>query len=246
MTDPTERWLPVVSFDGFYASLYEVSDLGRVRSLPRQTRRGVRGGRLLAGHVRDDGYPEVAMSRENKVRARMVHLLVLEAFVSLCPDGMEARHGPGGKLDASLANLCWGTRAQNVGPDRVRDGQSNRGERHGLSKLTMEQVEDIRRRSAAGETQQSIASRHGITFQNVSVIVLGKTWSYPGAEPLPAGQTRHRRGAANPRARLTEADVKEIRRRHAAGESQWSLARDFRVSGANINLIVLRKTWKTC
>lgn len=246
MADPTEHWLPVASFDGFYADLYEVSDLGRVRSLPRQTKRGIRGGKILAGHIRDDGYPEVSLSRENQIRARMVHLIVLETFVEPCPPGLEARHGPGGKLDASLTNLCWGTRAQNVGPDRLRDGQDNRGERHGLSKLTTEQVEDIRRRASAGETQQSIGDRYSITFQNVSMIVLGKTWSYPGAEPLPEGQTRHRRGADNPQAKLTESDVRDIRRRYATGESQQSLAQRFGVNAANISMIVNRKTWKTC
>ena len=49
MTDPTERWLPVTGYEG----LYEVSDLGRVRSLPRQTRSGVRGGTLMKPYVQN-------------------------------------------------------------------------------------------------------------------------------------------------------------------------------------------------
>ncbi len=241
MTDPTERWLPVAGYEG----LYEVSDLGRVRSLPRQTRRGVRGGKILKPQTSagSKGYLFVNLCRDGTMWHVAVHRLVLEAFDRPCPPGMEARHGPGGKLDASLVNLRWGTRAENVGPDRLRDGQDNRGVRHGMSKLTSEQVKDIRRRSDAGETQQSIADRYGITFQNVSSITLGKTWSYPGVEPLPDGQTRHRRGAANPRAKLTEADVKAIRAWHAKGVSRKALARNFGVSESNIGYIIARKTW---
>lgn len=44
---------------------------------------------------------------------------------------METLHGKGGKIDASLPNLSWGTRAENVGRDRLRDGQDNRGEHNG-------------------------------------------------------------------------------------------------------------------
>lgn len=236
-----ERWLPVAGYEG----LYEVSDLGRVRSLPHQTARGVRGGTILRPQVSagSKGYPFVNLSKESAIRHVAVHRLVLEAFVSPCPEGSEACHGPGGKLDARLENLSWGTRAKNVGPDRLRDGQDNRGERHGMAKLTQEQVLDIRRRAAAGETQQSIADRHGISFQNVSLVALGKTWSYPGAAPLPEGQDRRRRGAANPRAKLSGADVREIRRRYANGETQKSLAVAFGVSQSNVSVVVRRETW---
>jgi NUMOD4 motif/HNH endonuclease len=239
VTDLTERWLPVAG----YETLYEVSSLGQVRSLRRKTRSGMRGGRILKPFIRPDGYPEVALCRDGISEKRFVHHLVLEAFDKPCPDGEEARHGPGGKADASITNLCWGTRAQNVGPDRVRDGQANRGERHGRSKLTAEQVEDIRRRAAARETQQSIADRYEITISNVSSIVLGKTWSYPGVTPLSDGETRHRRGATNPRAKLTEADVKKIRMLYAIGTPQKNLAQRFGVSQANISSIVNRKSW---
>lgn len=49
-------------------------------------------------------------------------------------------------------------------------------------------------------------------------------------------------GELNPTARLTENDVREIRRRAQAGESQRSLAREYGV--ASVNALVHRRQWK--
>lgn len=181
--DPSaERWLPVTGYEG----LYEVSDQGRVRSLDRRVG-GPQGpssrifpGRVLVPYVQAPprDYPQVRLSRENKQETCPVHRLVLEAFDQPCPDGMEALHGPGGKLDASIANLSWGTRAKNMGQDRVRDGQSNRGERSGLAKLTWTQVCEIRERRAAGEPLDYLAWCFGTSVSNISLICLWKTWQH--------------------------------------------------------------------
>jgi hypothetical protein len=52
------------------------------------------------------------------------------------------------------------------------------------------------------------------------------------------------RGEKNPSARLSEQDVMAIRQRVASGETQTSMAKEFAVTTANINRIVLRHTWK--
>jgi hypothetical protein len=53
-----------------------------------------------------------------------------------------------------------------------------------------------------------------------------------------------RRGADNPRARLTEASVKSIRLRAAAGETIRRLAREADVAEKTISLVINRKTWR--
>ncbi len=175
---PPERWLPVPGYEG----LYEASDLGRVQSVERWIIRsdGLVShwhGRVLRQHTGPGthGYPMVGLSREGRKKNRLVHQLVLEAFTGPCPAGQEARHGPAGKTDASLANLCWGTRKENFA-DRARDGQDNPGERNGQAKLTWEAVEDIRRRVASGEFQSDLAARYGVCKQTVCLLVHGKTW----------------------------------------------------------------------
>jgi NUMOD4 motif len=178
----TERWLPVAGYEG----LYEVSDLGRVRSLTRtvQTRAGARvyKGRMLKTYINAGtrGYPFVRLSRVGAQENCQVHALVLHAFAGPRPPGQETRHGPGGKTDASLVNLSYGTRSENLA-DRVRDGQDNRGERHYGAKLTWDAVAEIRQRVAVGEEQRSIAREYGVTFQNISAIVNWRTWRFPPA-----------------------------------------------------------------
>jgi hypothetical protein len=173
---PAERWLPVPGYEG----LYDVSDRGRVRSLDRVVirsdgRRRTISARVLGYHVGNRGYPVVMLARDGGVVRRHVHILVLGAFAGPCPPGQEARHGPAGKLDASLANLCWGTRSANQ-MDRVRDGTSNRGERQGRAKLTWPAVAEIRARVAAGEPKMHLAREFGVSPRNIRNIIAGDTW----------------------------------------------------------------------
>lgn len=233
--DVTERWLPVVG----YENLYEVSDLGRVRSLDRivVTRAGPRRyrGRILRPYINKGtrGYPFVGLSQPGQNENWPVHILVLKAHVGLCPPGQEARHGPAGKTDAGLANLCWGTRSENVGADRLRDGQDNRGERHGLHKLTAEQVLEIRRRRAAGEELLPLAEEFGVIFQTISDIALGRSWDWLDGERSP-----HRVGGQ----KLTDDQVREIRQRRSQGVKLRALAAEYGVSEQLISAIALRRT----
>lgn len=52
------------------------------------------------------------------------------------------------------------------------------------------------------------------------------------------------RGEAHHEAKLTEEQVREIRRRAAAGETRRAIARSLGVSRWCITLIVNRRTWK--
>jgi hypothetical protein len=175
MSTIPERWLPVTGWE----CRYEVSDLGRVRSLrhhygPRTV------PRTLKWKFDGKGYPRVTLysGSPRTPRDRAVHHLVLEAFVGPCPEDMEARHGPGGRTDARLVNLCWGTRTDNNTADKLRDGTDNRGERHGNAKLTAEAVITIRRRAAAGELQKVLAREFGVARQTISTVVLKRSWAH--------------------------------------------------------------------
>ncbi len=172
MIDPTERWLPVPGWESFY----EVSDLGRVRSLPRVTASGIRGGQLLRPVPKNrHGHLRVSLTRAGERMYRDVHWLVTRAFLGPCPDGQEARHGAGRTSDNRLVNLSYGTRAENS-RDKVRDGVDARGERSAAAKLTWNAVRDIRRRYAAGESRRALALTFGVSVPNIGRITRGETW----------------------------------------------------------------------
>jgi hypothetical protein len=95
-----ERWRPVRG----YAGWYEVSTEGDVMSLRRTTTPGC----LLACRITAQGYRQVRLSKYGRVTTLLVGQIVLETFIGQRPPGKRVRHGPGGKLDDSLANLRWG------------------------------------------------------------------------------------------------------------------------------------------
>jgi hypothetical protein len=118
-------WKPVPGSEG----QYEVSDDGQVRSLdhvvPRvasaQRSAGTKAvkGRVLRPGPSNYGHLSVVLGRSGGTR--MVHALVLEAFVGPRPPGMECRHLDGDPKNNRLENLCWGTRTENI-EDALRHG----------------------------------------------------------------------------------------------------------------------------
>lgn len=172
MSDYPERWLPVVGWEG----LYEVSNLGRVRSLPRKGGNNrMYGGRILRPGLGSNGYLTVVLCRQGAPdRSYCVHTLVLEAFSGPRPDRMEACHGPMGPLvNAWPSNLSWGTRAENAA-DRYRDGTDNAGERHNLAKLTESAVRSIR--TSTGRTYKQLAAEFGVSYATISDVKRRRTW----------------------------------------------------------------------
>jgi len=166
----SELWRPVVGWEG----LYEVSSLGRVRSLPRATTRG----RVLKPARNVHGYWFVALCCNGKPKTRPIHSLVAEAFIGPRPAGMDVCHGSNGKDDNTPANLSYGTRSQNM-RDCVRDGTHQHGERGSGAKLTHSQVAEIR--SLKGKRlQREIAAAFGISRSCVSMIWSGRTWRLSG------------------------------------------------------------------
>ena len=115
---PTERWAPVVGYEG----LYEASDLGAVRSVDRTTSAGRRRrGRLLKPTAVRGGHLRVELSRDGVGVRHYVHILVMQAFVGEKPDGMEVCHYNDDPQDNRLSNLRYDSHSAN-GHDSVRNG----------------------------------------------------------------------------------------------------------------------------
>lgn len=118
-----EEWRPVRGYKG----IYEVSNLGRVKSLNRKIRNSrwktltCRKGKMLTQHADGYGHLHVGLSKNGKTKTRRVHNLVAEAFLGPKPRGHVVRHGPRGKTVNSVDNLSYGTRSEDSF-DQYRDG----------------------------------------------------------------------------------------------------------------------------
>ena len=170
--------MPIAGFEG----LYEVSSLGRVKSLAREVLHS-HGNlqtckeRVLKPFINKGGYGTVGLHKNGSQLHKKVHALVAEAFIGPRPEGLQVRHGTRGKLDNSLANLCYGTPKQNSA-DKVRDGTHNRGERNPKAKLTEADIREIRSLLAAGKRQKSIANTFGVANSTICFIKQGKIWAH--------------------------------------------------------------------
>ena len=234
MSVEQEEWRAVVGWEG-----YDVSATGWVRSWRRcgPDMSLATSPRLLRQTLSTSGYPYVSLCFHRPIK-RMVHLLVLTAFVGPCPDGMEACHGMEGAACPALRNLRWDTRSANNGKDKHEQGTATFGERGTNVRLTSAQVRELRLRArAGGVTQEALARDYGVIRQHVSEILLRRVWRYQDEDIPPIGL----RGAA----RLTPDDAAAIRTRFAAGESGKDLASAFGVGRNHVYNIASGKFWST-
>jgi hypothetical protein len=183
MTIIAEEWRPVPGAEG----RYEVSSLGRVKSLKR-TVRSMRRGRvgqrtvpekILSLAKDSDGYFMASFSlvEGGKSKSHKVHQLVAAAFLGERPEGMWVLHGPNGRSDNSVSNLYYGTPRQNV-QDKWRDGTVIIGEQHHRAKLTKENVLAIRACHAKGMTMQDMAKTYGVNPTAIQKIISRVNWRW--------------------------------------------------------------------
>lgn len=157
---------------------YRVGDDGSVWSLWRSTgnkRQRTESWRELQGGIDKDGYRKVILCASGRRRTARVNILVLESFVGPAPEGMIAAHDNGIRTDNRLVNLRWDTQKGNVA-DKRRHGTHQAGEQHPMHKLTADQVREIRRRRADGETGVSLAREFGVWPGTISAIFHGRLW----------------------------------------------------------------------
>jgi hypothetical protein len=99
-----EEWRPVVGWEGYY----EVSNLGRVRSLPRQMHNYVKQGRVLKVHDNGHSYLDVGLHAPNRVdKHAYVHILVATAFIPNPDNLREVNHKDFNKQNNCVDNLEW-------------------------------------------------------------------------------------------------------------------------------------------
>lgn len=133
---------------------------------------------------------------------------------------------------------------------RTKPEQWARGERVGSSKLTSDDISEIRRLYSTGAlTQQRIADQFGVARETVGVIVRGERWKHlpvdgPNARNI-ARYNRARPGDAHASAKLTSEQVLSIRRRYTEGGiNQRQLATEYNVNLMTVSAIIRRLTWK--
>lgn len=127
----TEVWHSVPGWE----NLYEVSNFGNVRSVTRTVPLGKSvktvQGRVLSPQkfgTKNHKRLAVKLSRNGEAKVRLVHHLVLEAFVGPRPPGLEGCHNNGNPYDNRPENLRWDSRSANQ-LDAVKHGTHSEARR---------------------------------------------------------------------------------------------------------------------
>lgn len=175
-----EIWKPIAGYEG----LYEVSNLGRIKSLGRFRR--AKGEaltwmdeRIKAPSPQREGYLSAHLYREGRMSKRYVHRLVAEAFLQNPIDLPEVNHLDGDKRNNSLPNLEWSSRSDNCrhAIDTALYKMA-KGEDSGNAKITELDVLEIRRLAESGTFHKDIASIYGIGRKAVTKIVNRQRWAH--------------------------------------------------------------------
>lgn len=155
---------------------YEVSNLGRIRSLDRVItnslgRQAKLKGKILKPGPHEYGYHSYVIGKGLRV---LVHRIVLEVFVGKAPPLFEACHCDGDPKNNRLDNLRWDTRRGNFS-DKKRHGTDQIGIRHGMAKLTEDQVKAIRNDP---RPSSHIARDYGVDRSLPLLIKKRKIWKH--------------------------------------------------------------------
>lgn len=101
-----EIWRDVIGYEG----LYQVSNLGRVKALPKRGHKSL----IMKQTIKKDGYIRIQLSKDAKSSCLYVHRLVADAFLPKTPEKSEVNHIDGNKSNNALFNLEWVTRSDNT------------------------------------------------------------------------------------------------------------------------------------
>lgn len=172
-----EVWRAVPGFDG----KYEVSSLGRVRSVDRRVHsRGgyqFRPGVVLSQMTDTYGYLQVPMHLPPRRWTMKVHRCVALAFIPNPNGKPQINHIDGDKRNNRVENLEWVT-AKEHGLHSAKMKLRPMGNNNGSAKLTESDVPDIRRLLADGVSLKKIGLLYGVSDYAIFCIKHGRTWSH--------------------------------------------------------------------
>lgn len=171
-----EIWKDVPGYEG----LYEISNLGNIRSLDRMSQ-GKRQfkikGKKLKPWKDTRGYPQIYLCKSGNKKPIAIHRLVLISFVGLHPEKNTVNHKNGVLDDNRLDNLEWTTQKENNN-HAFNTGlmDSILGENGTKFGLTNKQAKEIRRLSKTGMSNKEIADKYKVPTNHIYNIVKRKSF----------------------------------------------------------------------
>jgi len=170
-----EIWKDIKGYEG----LYQVSNLGRVKSLSKEWISGNHKSKnkhedmILKPRIAL-GYIHVVLRKNKKAKTYKVHRLVLKEFIG--ESNLECNHINGNKSDNRIENLAYCTSSENL-KHAYKSGLkiSMKGEKNPASKLNNEIVKNIRE-NKFNLTKKEFSLCYNIHISVIRKIINNKTW----------------------------------------------------------------------
>jgi hypothetical protein len=177
-----EEWKDIPKFEG----LYQVSSLGRVRSLDRTVPRKLRGkdfttfvpGQLRVLTKNKKGYMVCRLSKLDVSHHFLVHRLVAYAFLPPCTDPLfQLNHKNTKKDDNRPENLEWVSARDNMRHAAQNGLINKKGTRNGRAKLNESIVQSIKGQIGLVDPD-TLAETYKISRCTINDIIKGRTWTH--------------------------------------------------------------------
>lgn len=175
MTGPILKQQKLKIVNGF--ENYLISESGIVIKMPYTDSNGkIQQGKILSIKIDKAGYCHCTLIKDNKNHTKLLHRLVAEHFIK--KSLLQVNHKDGNKLNNHHSNLEYVTDKENK-EHAVKIGLFQKGATNGMSKLTEENVKNIKfLLSKNNRTQKEIANMFNVTSYTISDIKNRKTWKH--------------------------------------------------------------------
>jgi hypothetical protein len=174
----TERWKRVEGFD------YEVSDLGRVRSIERTVtyedgRVRVYPSKILNHNIVGKyNVRYVHLYKNAKRKSFTVHRLVALAFVENIDNKPEINHIDGNRSNNCYTNLEWATRQENMAHGFSTGLIDNQGVNHGNSIYSESDILLVKKMLNSKMKLPVIEKLTGVKKGTIEQVKAGKQWKH--------------------------------------------------------------------
>ena len=174
MKEAIEIWKDIPEYEG----LYQVSNLGRVKSLER-FRKGKNGSlvtvkeKILKPAIIRNGYYQIGLRKQSTIKFYLVHRLVFEVFNGHIPEGYEINHLDERPVNNALSNLSLVTHKENLNWGTRNEKVSIKMTNGKLSKVVLQFTLDDILIKEYPSTQQ-IERETGFSHQHISACCNGK------------------------------------------------------------------------
>lgn len=175
-----EIWKPVKGFE----LGYEISNYGRLKSISRAVdygwKKAKRPSKILKPRISKGGYYYTVLSINKVRKTKKIHRLVAETFLQENKDKTNVNHIDGNKLNNNLCNLEWCNSSENtIHAQKLGLKKAVKGEKSHLSKLTKEDVLEIRRiKETTNLSNQKISEKFNCSYSQIQRIVNRTNWKH--------------------------------------------------------------------